>query len=273
MKTNLKGLLLVGGKSSRMGSDKAHIVYRDQPEWQRISAIMEKFCSEVFLCCREEQSQEFKYPTIIDSGDGVLAAIAAADVAFPGSSWMVVACDLPLLDDETVEILTQSRVSNTFGTHYISAVDGKPEPLCSIYESAFFEHIKSALKQNQYCPRNLILDHSATLIPLANSVALKNANTPAEKLEIEGFLNDSRVEKIVTIRYFAQLKEIVTKESESVKTLSVTPAGLYEELQTKYKFPHKPKQLMIAINDDFSDWDTRLNDGDEIVFIPPVAGG
>jgi len=29
----------------------------------------------------------------------------------------------------------------------------------------------------------------------------------------------------------------------------------------------------IAVNDEFSDWDIKLNDGDRLVFIPPVTGG
>ena len=68
-------------------------------------------------------------------------------------------------------------------------------------------------------------------------------------------------------------REIAKMESEQRETTSVTPAGLYEELQIAHQFPHKPKQLMIAINDDFSEWETELAEGDEVVFIPPVAGG
>ena len=48
---------------------------------------------------------------------------------------------------------------------------------------------------------------------------------------------------------------------------------IYEELKSRYQFPHKQKQLMVAINEDFASWETILQDGDEVVFIPPVAGG
>jgi molybdopterin converting factor small subunit len=43
-------------------------------------------------------------------------------------------------------------------------------------------------------------------------------------------------------------------------------------LQTRYEFPEQAT-MKVAINDEFSAWDTALNDGDRLVFIPPVAGG
>ena len=100
-----------------------------------------------------------------------------------------------------------------------------------------------------------------------------NANSPAEKLEVLSIINQTRTMKTIQLKYFAQLKEIAQKDSESVETEACTPAGLFEEIKQRYQFPHKQKQLMVAINEDFSAWNHVLQDGDEVVFIPPVAGG
>ena len=51
-----------------------------------------------------------------------------------------------------------------------------------------------------------------------------------------------------------------------------TPADLFAELQTRYRFPAMTS-VKVAINDEFADWDRQLQDGDCVVFIPPVAGG
>ena len=75
------------------------------------------------------------------------------------------------------------------------------------------------------------------------------------------------------MRYFAQLREKAGVDAETITTTAVTPAGLYEELKAQYRFPHKQKQIMVAINEDFATWETLLKDEDEVVFIPPVAGG
>ena len=274
MENKLKGLLLVGGKSSRMGEDKAHLCYRnDQPEWKRITALMEEFCEEVFLSCRPDQIDEFGYQTITDSGNGPLAAISEAGAAHPDVSWLVIACDLPLLDRLTIENLVNSRDPHCKGTHYKSSIDGFAEPLCSIYESNFFPLIKSAIADNSYCPRRLIQNSDSKLIDLTNSAALMNANSPADKIEIEAIITGAQVEKTIHLRYFAQLKELTGSDSETLKSKVMTPAGLFEQVKSTHRFPHKRKQLMVAINGDFSSWETLLNNGDEVVFIPPVAGG
>lgn len=274
MAKQLLGLLLVGGKSSRMGTNKAQIIYRNhQPEWLRIRELMQEFCETVYLCSPVDQSNDYEPPFVQDQGNGPLAAIAQADKTYPGSNWLVVACDLPLLDRITLKDLVNNRDQSIVGTYYSSVFDGKPEPLCAIYENNFFPVIHKAISNDHFCPRNLFLKHSGKALELANISALKNANTPAEKLEIEAILNQTMKSKFVTIRYFAQLKEIAKVDSEELETTSVTPAGLYEELQIKHQFPHKIKQLMIAINGDFSEWETELKEGDEVVFIPPVAGG
>jgi len=257
-----------------MGSSKAQIQYRNnQPEWLRIRELMQKFCAEVYICCPEDHLSHYDPPFVQDHGNGPLAAIAAADVAHPDNSWLVVACDLPLLDDSTLSNLINQRDECVVGTYYRSVFDGKPEPLCAIYENNFFPIIHQSIEDDDFCPRRLFTKQGGKSIELVNPVALKNANTPAEKLEIEAILNNTMKSKLVTIRYFAQLREIAKTDSEELDTTSVTPAGLYEELQMKHQFPHKINQLMIAINGDFTEWETELKDGDEVVFIPPVAGG
>lgn len=79
--------------------------------------------------------------------------------------------------------------------------------------------------------------------------------------------------KKIQIRYYALLREQVGKSEESLTTNATTPAALFAELQTRYPFTLSPPQLKVAINAEFRDWHTPLNDGDSVVFIPPVAGG
>jgi len=78
--------------------------------------------------------------------------------------------------------------------------------------------------------------------------------------------------RTITVEYFAVLREHAGKAKEQVDTGAATPADLYAELHDRYRFPEL-QTLKVAINDDFSDMQTALNDGDTVVFIPPVAGG
>jgi molybdopterin converting factor subunit 1 len=77
----------------------------------------------------------------------------------------------------------------------------------------------------------------------------------------------------VSLQYYALLREQAGRGSETLDTAAETPAALYQELAARHGFRLAASQLKVAVNASFSDWDHRLQDGDEVVFIPPVAGG
>ncbi|MGJ8673382.1 NTP transferase domain-containing protein [Rubritalea sp.] len=272
MPAPLYGLLLVGGKSTRMGQDKSQLIYRgDTPEWIRLFSVLESTTEQAFLSHRADQ--DFGKLAIIDPAEGPLCAIHAAQQAHPEARWLVIACDLPLLEANTLELLTRSADITKDATSFASNVDHRAEPLCAIYEPSSAPVISQAVADGKRCPRHLLEEIETQLIQLERPHALDNANSPADTLEIRSHLTMTREAKTISIRYFAQLRELAKCDSEEVSTESVTPSGLYEELKSRHSFPHKQKQLMIAINDDFADWATPLKAGDEVVFIPPVAGG
>ncbi|MGI9343735.1 MAG: MoaD/ThiS family protein [Gammaproteobacteria bacterium] len=76
----------------------------------------------------------------------------------------------------------------------------------------------------------------------------------------------------IRVEYFAILREHVGKDAEELETGAATAGALFDELDKRYAFPQM-SSMKVAINDEFSDWNATLADGDSIVFIPPVAGG
>jgi molybdopterin converting factor subunit 1 len=77
----------------------------------------------------------------------------------------------------------------------------------------------------------------------------------------------------VRLRYYALLRERAGRQAETVETTAATPADLYRELATRHGFALAQGQLQVAVNGAFADWRQALEDDDEVVFIPPVAGG
>ncbi|MCB0420397.1 MAG: MoaD/ThiS family protein [Bdellovibrionales bacterium] len=80
-------------------------------------------------------------------------------------------------------------------------------------------------------------------------------------------------EKQVKVRYFAVLREKSSQSEEVVTTAATTYRELFVELQKNYNFPLDDTQIKVAVNDAFSDLDQAIQGGEEIIFIPPVAGG
>lgn len=73
--------------------------------------------------------------------------------------------------------------------------------------------------------------------------------------------------------YFASLADQAGCSEESVDTNASDPATLYDEVRQRHGFSLGRDRLRVAVNGQIVDWNHRLNDGDEIVFLPPVSGG
>lgn len=79
--------------------------------------------------------------------------------------------------------------------------------------------------------------------------------------------------KRVSLQYFALLREQRGVNCESRVTNAATLRDLFAELKTEYEFDFEAEDLKVAVNGEFSELNSTLKDGDEVVFIPPVAGG
>ena len=77
----------------------------------------------------------------------------------------------------------------------------------------------------------------------------------------------------IHILYFAQLREQSGRSEETLETDAATPRAVFDELRARYGFGLSSDNLKVAVNDRMMDWDTPLNDGDTVLFVPPVAGG
>ena len=77
----------------------------------------------------------------------------------------------------------------------------------------------------------------------------------------------------VKILYFASLADRAGCSEESVDAQSTTAKLIYEQACSRHDFALGIDKLRVAVNGAFVGWDSLVNDGDEIVFIPPVSGG
>lgn len=80
--------------------------------------------------------------------------------------------------------------------------------------------------------------------------------------------------KTINILYFASLADEANCHEEKVTVPKSTSLNeLYAQLNQKYNFSREQSELKVAINDYFAKWSDAINDGDNVVFITPVAGG
>jgi molybdopterin-guanine dinucleotide biosynthesis protein A len=286
MSAPLYGLVLAGGRSTRMQKDKATLAYHGRTQLEWAMELIAPFVERAFVSVRPDQTQDpirGKFAQIVDREDnlGPIAGILSAQAAHPDVAWLVLACDLPFLDAATLKHLVWARQEDRPATAYRSSHDGLPEPLCAIYEPASREGIAAYVATGKNCPRKFLIRSEAHLIEEPSPRALDNVNTPEEYgSAMTTFASDgtrgagsNAAAKKVRVQYFALLREQAGRSEESLDTTARTPRELYDELRKRYPFSLAPEMLRVAVNTEFGDWSQTLADGDSVVFIPPVAGG
>jgi molybdenum cofactor guanylyltransferase len=183
----LNGLVLAGGKSTRMGQDKSAIVYHEKSQQNHTAQLLSKLCEKVSISLRSRQDATTAgdFPVIEDTftGLGPLGAILSALREEPNSAWLVVACDLPYLDLESLEFLVSNRNPGAIATAYRSDENAFPEPLVAIWEPASYQRALRFLGLGISCPRKVLINSDVHLVTAGNPEILTNVNTIEEKEE------------------------------------------------------------------------------------------
>lgn len=188
MEPQIYGLILAGGESRRMGRDKATLRYNGkQTQLERTTELLQRVCPRVFVSQRA--SQAFPVPEgsevihdNVDQISGPLRGILSAMATHPRVHWLVVACDLPFLKEQTLTKLIYAFTETSPQlTAYRSSHDDLPEPLCALYPSGSDrELLHLALELGKSCPRKLLIVKKARLIEQEDPRSLDNINTAEE---------------------------------------------------------------------------------------------
>ena len=182
-KPELNGLVLAGGKSTRMQQDKAMLNYHGKPHQSHLVELLQPHCRQVFVSSRDEaHSAELSHPAIADKfvGLGPYGGILSAFMHNPNTAWLVVAVDLPFLDADTLGRLVAHRNPSKLATCFIDPQNEFPEPLITIWEPKAYARMLHFLAKGYSCPRKVLINSDIELLTDRNPQALTNVNTPEE---------------------------------------------------------------------------------------------
>lgn len=279
MTAPLHALVLAGGRSTRMKRDKAALEYLGRPQLEQAFALAREVAAEAFVGVRADQRDDplrSRFPLLADAPGlaGPIAGIRAAQQHAPDVAWLVLACDLPFLGATALRGLVAARDPSRDATAYRSAHDGLPEPLCAIYEPRSAAKLATFVASGRDCPRKFLLNADTLLIEPHDARALDNVNSTEEYFRAMQDLHPGdATEREIRVQYFAILREQARRSDETLRTRARTPSELYAELAARHRFTLPASQLRVAVNGEFGDWQQPLAERDELVFIPPVAGG
>jgi molybdopterin-guanine dinucleotide biosynthesis protein A len=184
-KVPLFGLVLTGGRSSRMKTDKALLEYHGRPQAMVIYDLLLEVCERVYVSSRKDQWQQgllSKLPEIHDMflGLGPLSGILSAMQTHPQAAWLVVACDLPYVNRGTIETLVKNRNPFKMATCFKSALSHLPEPLCSLHEPKIRTRLLENLGMGNLSPRDIFMNSPVKTVDQTECENLENVNSEEE---------------------------------------------------------------------------------------------
>lgn len=189
----INGLVLAGGKSVRMGKAKDLLHWHGKEQRYFAADLLAPFCEEVFISCRQDQMDNFNtdYKVLTDTflNMGPFGGILSALRSQRDKAWLVVACDLPLLDTKSLKLLIQARNPEKAATTYESPFDGLPEPLITIWEPKSYPLLLNFLGMGNTCPRKVLMNSDTLILKPDNPDALMNVNTPEDAEKAQRILN------------------------------------------------------------------------------------
>jgi molybdenum cofactor guanylyltransferase len=104
------GLVLAGGKSSRLGQDKTRVLHEGQTLLTRTATLLQRHVEQVYISSRQSMDTGGPWPVIMDETErigpagGIITALRKL-----GGPIFVLACDLPFMEDSVIERLKAAR--------------------------------------------------------------------------------------------------------------------------------------------------------------------
>lgn len=188
------GFVLAGGKSRRMGRDKAMLPFHGRPLIAHVAGTVEKALGKearfgsgrVAIVGEPDRYRDLGYRVLADihKDCGPLGGIVTALTASPFDWNLVAACDMPNLEPADLRKLVER--SPTSGTLCIAAQgpSGEAEPLCAIYHRDCLPVLTRALHDKRLKLKEVLPELHPELVALP-ARSLANLNTPEEWMAFE----------------------------------------------------------------------------------------
>lgn len=160
---DISGFILAGGKSTRMGTDKALLDFHGKSFLAQMVSIIEPFCDSISICGNNPGYETYGLRVIPDnySNIGPIAGIYSA-LFHSTSEWnLVVSVDTPFLDAGLIQrLLTEKGQGDCVIPKHTSGI----EPLAGLYRKSAFEQVSRMIQNNNFKLVNLISELNTSFV-------------------------------------------------------------------------------------------------------------
>lgn len=192
--TKYSGILLAGGKSSRMGEDKAFMRYGNHFLYEYSLDILKKKSEDILVSSSNPGFYHLNYKIIADEipGIGPLGGIYSCLKQIKNKYAIILPCDLPMITEKIIDVL----LMNSPGYEISIAINDNnlAEPLIGVYSKSLIPIIDKMLGANHYKMQELLklTRTNFVKIPEVSSEIFRNINSPEEFNSLPPIENFSR---------------------------------------------------------------------------------
>ncbi len=174
--TVASGYVLAGGRSSRMGRDKARLPWRDRTLIDFVASEVETATGSV-ASVGGDPVPGLRFVPDAEQGFGPVSGILAAlrDCCHPWS--LVVACDMPGVSSEFLTRLLEAADGD--GVVPVTP-DGRQHLLCAVWSAGARDAFEAALAGEEHTVRRVVERLQVVFLPVRDEAVLRNVNTPGE---------------------------------------------------------------------------------------------
>ncbi|RZJ83160.1 MAG: molybdenum cofactor guanylyltransferase [Chryseobacterium sp.] len=182
---NLTGVVLCGGQSKRMGTDKGLILLADQPWAQIMSEKLKAVSLQPVLSINKSQEekylQHFKAESLVlDHTEipGPLNGLMSVHDRFPDQDLLLLACDMINMRTETLETLVSVCTKQSGFDFYAYHNTQFWEPLCAIYTASGLKNIKNQLlKDKDHSFQHILNNEHTYKLEITDLESFRNMNS------------------------------------------------------------------------------------------------
>ncbi|REJ81007.1 MAG: molybdenum cofactor guanylyltransferase [Bacteroidetes bacterium] len=185
---NINGVILSGGKSSRMGQTKAWIILGEKTMLEHVVDAMKQVTNEIFISANEKEFEKTGYKVIYDEvkGAGPLGGICSVLNQTQAQKLLVLSCDVPFISVEFLRYLIQNSKP---GFNTVPVYMGKLEPLIAIYDKSNLQVMADCLNKGIYKLQDILKKCKTQLLLVPHDKysfhIFDNINTPFDLSKVE----------------------------------------------------------------------------------------
>lgn len=186
MKKELYGLVICGGQSSRMGTDKSLIDYHGKPQRYYVYEMLEWICDKVFISCNTTQKESITepYKALSDlpqyENIGPMAGLLTAFNYYPDRDFLVVGCDYPYITTKDLKEFTRSVNQEKIASAFYNHEHGMYEPLLALYSQKSKNEILRMYDKSEFSLQHFLTENEAGKYQPARPKNLMSVDTPED---------------------------------------------------------------------------------------------